>query len=120
MPTMHATSDEGMRARLALAMVLLIAGCLAALVFWPVPNINRDALLILIGVLAASFKDVYGYSFGGSAGRDKQADTLNKVASVAASGGGPAPTDAMVIPPGSQATATATDAGIVIQKEEES
>jgi len=111
------TSDEGMRARLALALILLIALALVVLLFREVPVSNRDLLNVALGVLLASLKDVYGYSFGSSAGRDRQAETLSNVAQVAAQAAAGQGGDAIVVPPGGQATATATPAGTVIQKD---
>jgi hypothetical protein len=82
-PNHHGTGDEGMRARLALAIILLVSFVLAVLMFREVPVSNRDLLNFALGVLFASLKDVFGYSFGSSAGRDKQADTLNTIAKTA-------------------------------------
>ena len=112
------TSDEGMRARLALALLLLIGLALGVMLFLDVPVSNRDLLNVMLGVLLASLKDVYAYSFGSSAGRDRQAETLHQVAQVAAKATTPA-ADAIVIPPCEQATTTSTPAGTVIQRDRE-
>lgn len=111
------TSDEGMRARLALALILLLGCTMGVLMFWEVPPPNRDMLNMAVGALVAQLAAVYGYSFGSSAGRDRQADTLHNVAQVAAQVTSAQSADALVVAPGQTATATATEAGTVIQKD---
>ena len=39
-----------------------------------IPPTNKDVLLILLGVLASSFKDVVGFLWGGSFGSEKKTD----------------------------------------------
>ena len=42
------------------------------------PEANKDALLILLGVLAAAFSNVVGYFFGSSKGSQEKNDMLKK------------------------------------------
>ena len=42
------------------------------------PPTNKDALLILLGVLASSFSNVVGYFFGSSKGSADKNDMLKK------------------------------------------
>lgn len=100
------TGDEGMRARLALAMVLMVGASLGVLVFFEVPSANRDILFAVIGGLLVRLSDVYGYSFGTSADRDRQAETLHAVAQTAqAAQAALAPTEQTIpVEPGERVT----------------
>ncbi len=112
------TGDEGMRARLALAMVLMVGASLGVLVFFEVPPANRDILFAVIGGLLVRLSDVYGYSFGTSADRDRQAATLQSVAQVAqAATAAQGETETLTLRPGQPATVTPTQDGTVIEKE---
>ena len=42
------------------------------------PETNKDALLILLGVMAAAFSNVVGFFFGSSKGSQNKDDILNK------------------------------------------
>ena len=42
------------------------------------PTVNKDALLILLGVLASSFSNIVGYFFGSSKGSSDKNDLLTK------------------------------------------
>lgn len=48
------------------------------LIIQATPEINKDALLILLGVLAGSFSNVVGYFFGSSKGSSDKNDFLKK------------------------------------------
>ena len=56
--------------RAVLSMSLLLAFCAAAcaLFLWELPAANRDLSCVLLGVLAASLKDIVGYHYGASSG----------------------------------------------------
>ena len=43
------------------------------------PVENKDALLILLGVIAASFNNVVGYFFGSSKGSAEKTDIISKL-----------------------------------------
>jgi hypothetical protein len=86
-----------------------------ALVFRTVPETNENALLILIGILATNIGQVVNWFFGSSSESKKQTDTIETLAKTAQTAGATlAQPDAMVIPPGTSATATATESGTVI------
>ena len=46
------------------------------LLFRTMPVESKDVLLLLLGALTATFKDVYGYYFGSSSGSAKKDDML--------------------------------------------
>ena len=48
------------------------------LLFRTMPVESKDVLLLLLGALTATFKDVYGYYFGSSSGSAKKDDILNR------------------------------------------
>ena len=48
------------------------------LLFRTMPVESKDVLLLLLGALTATFKDVYGYYFGSSAGSAKKDDLINR------------------------------------------
>ncbi len=62
------------------ALTLMLAFCLWALVTREVPAANKEAFLILIGVLARDFGTVVGWFFGGSITSKQQTDTIDKQA----------------------------------------
>ena len=45
----------------------------------PIEGGIKEVLLVLVGVLAGSFKDVVGYYLGSSLGSAKKTDQMNKV-----------------------------------------
>ncbi len=107
----------------AIGLVSILAFVTWALVFITVPEANQNALTLLIGILSANVGAVVGFYYGSSVSAKKQADTIDTqaktigaqatAAAVAAPGN-----DTLVIPPGTSATATATDAGTVVTTDE--
>ena len=61
---------------LAWAAVLTLMGCIYLLGFRAIPMTGKDALLMLLGAVTVTYKDVYGYFFGSSAGSDRQTEIL--------------------------------------------
>jgi hypothetical protein len=63
-------------------VVLGILAIIGLLVYVPMPAENKDALMLVLGVLAAKFSDVIAYFFGSSKGSaDKtqiMADNVSK------------------------------------------
>jgi hypothetical protein len=55
---------------LAWAAVLTLLACIYMLGFRSLPDSGHDVLMMLLGTVAATYKDVYGYFFGSSAGSD--------------------------------------------------
>ena len=51
-------------------------GVLYLLVTREAPAGNKDTLLVLLGVLAGSFKDVVGFLWGGSMGSEKKTEAI--------------------------------------------
>lgn len=61
-------TDDRMRLLLAAAIVLLVGSVLAGLFLLEPPEGSIEAILLILGVLVGSFKDVFQYNFGSSAG----------------------------------------------------
>lgn len=57
---------------LAILAVLSLMFCISLLAFIHLPEGTKDGMLLLIGFVGASYKDVYGYFFGSSAGSDSK------------------------------------------------
>jgi hypothetical protein len=99
----------------ALGLILILGFMTWALVMRTVPAENQNALLLLIGNLTGLVGVVVAFYFGSSSTTKKQADTIDTLAKTAQTAGATlAQPDAMVIPPGTSATATATESGTVI------
>lgn len=93
------------------ALTLMLAFCLWALVTREVPAANKEAFLILIGVLARDFGTVVGWFFGGSLTNRQQTETIDKQATAiqeAQSALTPS-RPSVTIQPGESATIKATD-----------
>lgn len=67
---------SSMPAMLAWAAVITLLLCIYLLAFRPLPADGKDAILILLGAVVASYKDVYGYFFGSSAGSAQKTELL--------------------------------------------
>lgn len=67
-----------MPALLAGAAVFTLLACIYLLAFRTLPPSGKDAILILLGAVVASYKDVYGFFFGSSAGSERQTELLSQ------------------------------------------
>lgn len=67
---------EVTRASLALLVAISLGVCLYLLFMVPMPSLSRDIILVIIGALVATFKDVYGYYFGSSEGSTRKTELL--------------------------------------------
>jgi hypothetical protein len=67
---------DAIKASLATMATLGFLICLLVLFQASIPQASRELLMFLLGVLASTVKDVYGYYFGSSAGSDKKTDLL--------------------------------------------
>jgi hypothetical protein len=104
----------------AVGLVLVLGFVTWALVFQTVPETNQNGLLILIGILSTNITQVVSFFFGSSSQAKKQADTIDTLAQTARTAGASlAAPDALLIPPGTSATATATPSGTVITPDKE-
>lgn len=65
----------------AIGLVSITAFLTWALVYIRIPESNREALTVLIGILSANVGILVGFFFGSSATNRKQADTIEKQAS---------------------------------------
>jgi CDP-diglyceride synthetase len=63
---MSPAAKEWMMYAFGALIVLAFFAAICLLTFVPMPQESKDALLILLGALAAQFKDVGGYFFGSS------------------------------------------------------
>jgi hypothetical protein len=104
---------------IGVALIGMLGFALYALIYVRVPAENKEALTLLIGILSANVGLVVGFYFGSSSTAKKQTETIDTLAKTAQTAGVAlsAPTDAIVIPPGESATATATEGGTVIEKD---
>lgn len=68
--------DSRMRSALGVIITIGFFGTVGTVLFVPVPGTVRDIVLVLIGALIASFKDVTGYFFGSSAGSAAKDETI--------------------------------------------
>lgn len=73
---MQVQTKSWMPSMLALAAVATLMGCIYMLGFRSIPDTGHDALLILLGAVTVTYKDVYGYFFGSSAGSDRKTEIL--------------------------------------------
>lgn len=100
---------------IAFGLLVMLAYALYRLSSQEVPSANRDALMVVIGILAANFATVVNFFFGSSAEAKKQTEAIGDLASTAkAAQAALAPVhDAkadVTIPPGEQVTVKADDA----------
>lgn len=88
-----------------------------ALVFKEVPKGNENAFTLLIGILSANVGVVVGFFFGSSVTSKRQTETIDTLAKTAQTAGAALSSDpsTIVLQPGQQATATATESGTVIE-----
>lgn len=61
---------------LAFLGVLVLGFCIYMVGFRELPTTGRDAMMILLGIVSAITKDIYGYFFGSSAGSDEKTKLL--------------------------------------------
>lgn len=68
------------QAVVSVAVLAAFFGTIAALIGLAndIPGGIKEILLVLVGVLAASFKDVVGYWLGSSYGSSRKTDQLNQ------------------------------------------
>lgn len=65
---MQIKTGSNMPAVLAWAAVITMIACIGLLTFKNLPDTGHDAIMILLGAVTVTYKDVYGYFFGSSAG----------------------------------------------------
>lgn len=73
---MKPPSDAAARALLGGLITLGFFGTVFVVLFVPVPTTVRDIVLVLLGALIASFKEVTGYFFGSSSGSTSKDETI--------------------------------------------
>jgi hypothetical protein len=91
-------------------LILLLGFATWALVFREVPVSNRDAMMVVIGILSMNVGQVVSFFFGSSSTNKKQADTIDKQAtSLAAAQAAlaPAPENLVPVAPGESVTVKA-------------
>jgi len=69
-------NTEVIKGILSLLVVVGVGVCLWLLFYYPLPQGSRDIILIVIGALVATFKDIYGYYFGSSEGSTRKTELL--------------------------------------------
>jgi membrane protein YqaA with SNARE-associated domain len=74
---MDKTQKDIFQYALAAVVVVGFFAVLGALVFWPVPVENKDALNIMLGALVGAFSGgVIGYFFGSSKGSSEKTELM--------------------------------------------
>lgn len=71
--------QEKTKAILAILIFFALVGCITGLYLRELPTGARDILLVLLGVVAALVKDVYGYYFGSSDGSQRKTELLGGI-----------------------------------------
>lgn len=66
---------------IAAGLIALLGFATWALIYKEVPVSNRDALMVVIGILSMNVGQVVSFFFGSSATNKKQAETIEKQAS---------------------------------------
>lgn len=104
---------------IGLGVVGILAFVTWALVFRRIPEGNENVLTLLVGILSANVGVIVGFFYGSSVGVKKQTETIDTLARTAQTAGVAlgTPESALLIPTGSQATATATPDGTIIEKD---
>jgi hypothetical protein len=74
--------DRYLRAFLSVTITMGFFGVIVALFVIPIPPTTKDILLVMLGALLASYKEITGYSFGSSSG--STAKGADQAASLAA------------------------------------
>lgn len=97
----------------AIGLIAILGFVTWALIFVQVPQGNRDTLTVVVGVLSANVGLVVGFFFGSTVTNHRKDAAVAALAEAA----NPGKPDALNLAPGEQATATATPAGTVIEKD---
>lgn len=63
---------------LAGAFILFFFACLTFVIFFPMPEGNKDLLMLAFGTLFGIVNLIAGYFFGSSMGSSKKTDLLSK------------------------------------------
>ncbi|NVD44379.1 hypothetical protein [Qipengyuania atrilutea] len=68
------------KTRFVLALIAIVLGGLivAALIFWPIPEGNREPLMLALGLVLAWGGTAYGFFFGSSEGSAQKTEMLNQ------------------------------------------
>lgn len=99
----------------AAGLICILGFITWALVYQRIPDGNENSLTLLIGVLSANVGLVVGFFFGSSVTNKKQSETIDALAKTAQTAGALSDPGAIVLKEGQSATATATQAGTVIE-----
>lgn len=86
---MTLNSARTVRAVLAYASFLLLAGSLLAVLLVPVQDPARDVVMVLIGAIITQSKEVYGFFFGTSQSSAEKTDLLHRAIDENIGGDGP-------------------------------
>lgn len=83
--------QEKTKTMLAILIFFALVGCIAGLYLRELPPGARDILLVLLGVVAALVKDVYGYYFGSSDGSQRKTELLGGIVDETSAAPAPGP-----------------------------
>ena len=70
------TESEPIRAALSAGAVIGLGLCVYLLFYVTMPDSSRDILLVVIGWIGATYKDVFGYYFGSSSGSMRKTEII--------------------------------------------
>lgn len=103
---------------IAFILMAILGSLTWALVYVEMPEANQNVLTVLVGILSANVSTVVNWYFGSSSQAKKQTETIDTLAKTAQTAGtalaSSAKPEALVIPEGGSATASATSDGTVI------
>lgn len=88
-------------------LLLMLSYALHRLSSQEVPTANRDALMVVIGILSANFATVVNFFFGSSSESKKQSEAIGDLASTARSAQAATTPPDVVLEPGESATVKA-------------
>lgn len=71
------------------AVIFTFIGIVGLLCFHVVPQENREELILVVGVIVGSYKDVIGFFFGSTSSSKAKDDTISKLAAAPLTTGSP-------------------------------
>ena len=98
-------------ALIASGLICVLAYCTHALITTEVPTANRDALMVVIGILSANVATIINWFFGSGADSKRSTDAVSDMAATArAIQAAASPHPDVALSPGETATVTAEEA----------
>ena len=73
---MNRVERDNFQMFVGVAVIGLYTAMVFALLFFEMPQGNKETLILLIGVLSGSFKDIVGWAFGSSKGSSDKTELM--------------------------------------------